>query len=932
MRKMSVIVLACLFFAAFLLPAGAAARTDRQTVKIGYYYDSDYFYKDDHGNYSGYDVEYFYEISKYTDWQYQYVDFSSFEAAYAALEAGEIDILPSLFYTQERADSLLLSSYDMGSVYVTIIVSPSNTSIAYNDVAALQGRKVGILSGAVDGEKYREWSAGQGLQTDIVSLPSTEALLNALDSGELDAVAISYLGSSSAYRIVQEFSPMEMYFGMPKDRGELMKQLDKALGEISIETPDFSSSLYSKYYIANQKQIPVFTEEEKNYIASCGTLSVAVMNNCAPFSYAEKDGTMTGAIIDYFKRISQLSGLQFSFRGYQTQTDIINALKSGGADIGGYMIYDAVEATSDQIYLTNSYINLALTLVTLRGAGEARTLAVPSYLESIVKGSFANTGIAVRLYDTPRQCIDALKDGGADGAVLNTFSVNYYMNNSRVNTYNVTAQNGLSYRASAGISTAADKTLLSVLNRCIRYSNVTTLNELITKYSQANTSSFQATLNRIPPVWLFSVAAIMCCFVIVLVILSANVARRQKEKLTLAAQQSEVARKAAEITAAERAADEKNAFLSNISHDMRTPLNAVIGFAGLGRKAASAEKKDEYFSKILSSGALLNSLIDDTLTLSKTNSGKLELHPEPVRSRELFESVIVPIREAAAKKNITFTSDDSRALDRVILADKLCVQKIFLNLLSNAVKYTPEGGHVRLLIYNEPAANGGADSLLVVSDDGIGMSEEFVRHMYEPFSQEKRHGYESVGTGLGLSIVKEMVDLMGGTIEVQSEAGRGTTFTVRFHFQAADESAETRKTQRPAPALRLGGKKLLLCEDNALNREIAVSLLQDQGLEVVCAENGAEGVQAFSDSAPNEFSEILMDVRMPVMDGIEAAKAIRALKRPDAKTVPILAMTADAFAEDVRKCLDAGMNGHIAKPIDPEKLFQALQSALLETR
>ena len=321
-------------------------------------------------------------------------------------------------------------------------------------------------------------------------------------------------------------------------------------------------------------------------------------------------------------------------------------------------------------------------------------------------------------------------------------------------------------------------------------------------------------------------------------------------------------------------------------------------------------------------------LVDDTLTISKANSGKLKMQPEPVRLRELIGSIIVPIQAAAQKKNITFTADYSKALERTVMADKLSVQKIFLNLLTNAVKYTPEGGNVHFDIFSSPVDGSSSDSVFVVSDDGIGMSDGFLPQIFEPFTQEKQKGYESVGTGLGLSIVKKLVDMMGGTITVKSEKGKGTSFTVRLHFEEAKDAVNPETVSKLLSNINLSGKRVLLCEDNALNREIAVAMIQDKGIIVETAENGETGVQKFSASAAAGYDAILMDIRMPVMDGYEAARQIRAMKRPDAKAVPIIAMTADAFADDIQKCLQAGMNGHIAKPIDPELLYKELSKAI----
>ncbi len=381
----------------------------------------------------------------------------------------------------------------------------------------------------------------------------------------------------------------------------------------------------------------------------------------------------------------------------------------------------------------------------------------------------------------------------------------------------------------------------------------------------------------------------------------------------------------------ERAASTaKDRFFSNISHDMRTPLNAVLGFTMLAQAPGlSAAEKDSYLSKIESAGELLLALINDTLTLSKANSGKIQLHPEPCSTEDLGSSVLPPVAALAEQKGIHFIVDKSGYRKRTILIDRLNSEKIFLNLLTNAVKYTPTGGHIWASVRDEPANAKDADLVFTIRDDGIGMSKEFLKRLYEPFSQENRPGYESNGTGLGLAIVKQLVDLMGGTISVTSTEGKGTEFIVRLHFPESNaKSAPQKKPFALTEESRLHGKKILLCEDNALNREIAIALLKNSGMDVRIAENGKIGVEIFSASAVNEFSAILMDLRMPVMNGLEAAQEIRALPRPDAKTIPIIAMTADAFDDDIQKCQAVGMNDHIAKPVDPVRLIQVLAQVI----
>jgi signal transduction histidine kinase/CheY-like chemotaxis protein len=384
----------------------------------------------------------------------------------------------------------------------------------------------------------------------------------------------------------------------------------------------------------------------------------------------------------------------------------------------------------------------------------------------------------------------------------------------------------------------------------------------------------------------------------------------------------------------ERAAtNARNAFFSNISHDMRTPLNAIIGFSGLARMPGlTAEEKDVYLEKIQSSGNLMLDLVNDTLTISKAGSGKLQLYPIPVDTEELGRSIVGPVREMADRKNIHFELDKTAYRPRVILADRLNLQKIFLNLLNNAIKFTPSGGHVWVTVKDDPAGSADPDLVFTIRDDGIGMSRDFMDRMFEPFAQELQKGYEGVGTGLGLAIVKQITDLMKGTVTVESSPGKGTLFTLRFHFpEAAEDAVRPVAAPAPGPDLSgLSGKRVLLCEDNEINREVACAMLDNAGMETECAVNGKDGVEHFLSHEAGYFSLILMDIRMPVMDGYEAAGRIRSLDREDARTIPIVAMTADAFSEDIRKCMDAGMNAHIAKPVIAEKLYGTMTALLKE--
>ncbi|MBQ7515002.1 MAG: PAS domain-containing protein [Schwartzia sp.] len=378
------------------------------------------------------------------------------------------------------------------------------------------------------------------------------------------------------------------------------------------------------------------------------------------------------------------------------------------------------------------------------------------------------------------------------------------------------------------------------------------------------------------------------------------------------------------LAAAERAGEAKTMFLASISHDMRTPLNGIIGFTRLAMETEDTAKKQDYLQKIKFSGELLLSLVNDTLELSRIESGRYVLMPEKNDFAEVLDGVIVPVRASASEKDVHLAVDIAAPPRPSLNVDKLKFQEIILNLLSNAVKFTAPGGAVVFSVDFPSPAIGGCNARFIVQDTGIGISQDFIGKIFEPFMQERTAKTQNIaGTGLGLTIVKRVVDRMGGSITVESELGVGTKFTVLLPLEFIDEAGAATRMNLGAETDFRGGR-VLLCEDNALNTEIARTLLEDRGLSVVCAANGREGVEAFRASAPGEFAAVFMDIRMPEMDGYEAACCIRVLDRSDAATVPIIAMTADAYAEDIKRCHDVGMNDHIAKPIDPVKLFNTL--------
>ena len=379
---------------------------------------------------------------------------------------------------------------------------------------------------------------------------------------------------------------------------------------------------------------------------------------------------------------------------------------------------------------------------------------------------------------------------------------------------------------------------------------------------------------------------------------------------------------------AERANAAKSDFLARMSHDIRTPLNGILGMTELTLEEPVSPVVESYLRKIRESGEFLLSLVNDILDMSKVESGKLELHPEHYSYRELekyLKAVIDPLCEA---KQIEFNVINSFTR-YTVLVDKLRLNQVLFNLLSNAVKFSPRGGKVELEFANHQVKEGRLELDILIRDHGIGMSEAFQKRLFQPFEQENMdRSAGRQGSGLGLAIVKKLVELMGGTIKLRSTKGRGTQVQLHLPFLIAPE-VELKEAAQPVPAdLDLNGRRILVVEDNAINAEIVLRLLQKKGAAVVVAVDGANAVKQYAEEEQYFFDLVLMDVQMPVLDGLEATRRIRGLRRPDAKTVPIIAMTANAFAEDVQACRAAGMNAHVAKPINIRKFFATLAEQL----
>jgi len=914
--------------------ASEGSSENTETVKVGIFAYPQYAELDENGIWTGYDAEMTDTIAQAAGLVLEYVPVESMEEGSAELTDGTLDILCDITKTPDREEQFLFSDMEQGSTSVNIDVKKDNDAISYGDAEQLSKLKYAAVADSSSISLYQSWCENHGFVPDIHVYKTPDEALQSLDKGEVDAAVLTDDSAAGGkLRSVLAFGKTPYYYMFRKDNMELKNKIDVAAAIIFTQNPLYEQTLKQKYGINNGDTISL-TKEEKEYVASHPQMTVAVVEHDEPYFNTGSEGKAEGILPDLYEKIAGYTGMNFTFRAYASQQDAIDAVLDGEADILGIFSDGVPYASSAGLRLTSAYSSVNLVMIERAGTDSEniRKIAVKKRsLDAVKKSAHISAEDAEFVgCASAGDCFNALKQKQADALIVALPSATWIINQTNSSAYSFVPLSGTGIELNAAV--ASDNSQLeNILNKGIRQSS--DLFNGIVSNNTGSENSLQAIVSRIPASVIVAVAAVLAFMVIFLIWAVISLVKSRKAQVAAVQAGAAAEEQRIKMEAIEKNVEEKNAFFSNISHDMRTPLNGILGFAELAEKQESLEKARLYIAKIKRSGKLLLGLINDTLTISKIGSGKLDLKPEPVDTSIITEGITDSIYSLAAQKGVDFIVDDTGLRRRIVYADKLNLEKIFLNLLSNAVKFTPEGGHVRFTVRDDPRTGVDPDIVVSIRDDGIGMSEVYLQHMYEPFSQEKRHGYDSVGTGLGLAIVKQLVELMGGSIEAKSQVNEGTSVTVRLHLQEAEAvkiQEKTSDTDEAFPAL--DGLKILLCEDNILNREIAAALLKEKHVTVAAAENGQSGVELFSESMPGEFAAILMDIRMPVMDGIEAAKAVRAMDRSDAKTIPVIAMTADAFDEDVRRCMDAGMNGHIAKPVDPDQLYKILEDAVLKEK
>ena len=923
----------CFFLSVFLLlvclPLQALA-TEGKVVRVGWY-DGGYNITGPSGERSGYGYDFQQTVAAYTGWRYEYVKGSSVELL-EKLQRGEIDMLNCISYTPERAQHMLFSSVPMGREKYYLYADIGKTGLSPSKLYLLEGKGVSMIASSMMETAFSDWEKQQGLHTQHMLAGSMEERIRLVAQGAAEAVVATEFAPlrQEGLSAVMPVGGSDIYFAISKSRPDLKAELDEAMRRIEQDKPFYAESLY-KHYMPTTA-VPVLSKDEQAWLAQHGKIRIGCMKGDRGFFSYDEDGSHKGVIADYILYASSCfeeRRLDFAVQGFDTQGEMIRALQDGKIDMIFHFNENHYLAEENGFVLSNRIMSITIPVITAHNefnenAANILAVAKNNYL---AKAYAAHNYPQWKLveYASRADAEQAVRSGQADCFFAKYSTLTDYADDKLLHAVFLSKPGDVAFAVNRG-----DTVLLSVLNK--------TLRAMPGNAMAGNMSMYDKPLQDIMLKDFIKQHMLLLVAVLVLIIgimlrllYKERKAARETASLNERLQESQKQLEQA-LQKAESASEAKTNFLSNMSHDIRTPMNALLGYTMMLKPKIKDEQLLGYVEKMERSGKLLLSIINHVLDMARIESGRMEVNEVYSRVGIDFEELISVFSLEAKKKNIRLLTS-VQVEHGHIMADLTKIKEIFSNLLSNAIKYTPEGGTVQLNVRDLPCSRTGYACIQTeIVDNGIGMSKEYLPKLFEAFIRERNTTVAKIsGIGLGMPIVKNLVEMMGGTIEVESEPGKGSRFIVTLEHPIADEALykpQEQEAKSAQGAELLKGKRILLAEDNDLNAEIALFILQNMGLEVERVEDGAQCVSRLKEQPAGTYDLIFMDVQMPKMDGYTATQTIRALDDKEKAAIPIVAMTANAFAEDRERALAAGMNGHIAEPIDVKKLERVLLQLL----
>lgn len=932
-------------------------------VRVGYFALSGYQEIDEEGNYRGYGYDFLERLRFYNDWEYEFLYYDKgFSYAFQALQEGKIDIMTSVVKTPERAELYAFSDKPVGTSRTILTCKNDNMDFESGEYDTYNGARIGIIKGHSRAVSLQDFARENHFYYTPVYYDTTEELENALQSGQVDMLVSNNLRAVKNERILDIFDPKSFYLITRKADVELMNEANYAISMLYTDSPVWGVDTWKKYYTKAPDSELHLTNKEKEYLASLADsgkkIKVLFVPDQLPHSYYDKNKrTMNGSLVNYFQKLAEKVGLKYEVVIAKDIEEFLYIFKNGKIDVVVGLPTDYSMAERMNYVITDPIIEVSLAMLMPNDVEKVEKLAINEYSSSnyIWGGELSRYGSEIIKFTNNIACIEAVNKGVCDAFIIDIYGAQIAKSRDLTDKL-VIRPLSENVNACIGVHGDIDRRLVNVLNKGIVTMGKNGAETMITQQMMelSKDKSIRIMIRENP-----EMSVLIGCMAVIMIALSIFFSLRHRHMILIQKKNEELEESYQQqhalneelqaIYEQQQAQNEelqamninledsqkkvmeaskaKTTFLFNMSHDIRTPMNAIIGFTLLLEKhMEEREKAVDYIKKIQGSSNFLLSLINNVLDLARIESGKATIDETVVDLEEFGNTIYAVFAEQMKTKGIDFQCE-LNTIHKKGFCDELKLKQIFLNILSNAMKYTPSGGSVIFKVKEIPCDMPGYCTFVsTVQDTGIGMSEEYLSHIYDDFSRERTSTEcKVVGTGLGMPIVKKLVDLMGGTIEVESRLGEGTLFTITLNhrYTDGDYESETMEIDETQVSM-LAGKRLLIAEDNDFNAEIAEEILEEYGFITERAVDGVECVHMLEVAEHGYYDAILMDVQMPNMDGYRATRVIREMKDKEKANTIIIAMTANAFEEDKENAFKAGMNDHIAKPIDIGILLSTL--------
>ena len=926
-RKSACVMLSLLLLLSAVLPVKAAAETaSAKVVRVGSFEDT-FNYVNEKGARKGYGYELLETLSGYTGWQFEYVT-CDWSDCFEKLKNGEIDIIGGISYTEDRTQEMLFSDEPMGVEKYYLYADLSRADISASDFKTLNGKKIGVLMGTEPEVMLAEWEEKYGLKTEHVNISNNEDVKQKLANHEIDCF-VSLEESFWAERGISTITRVGesgIYYAINKNRPDIKEELDDAMRALDEAVPFYTADLYKRYF--SMDYTPILTGEEKTWLRKHGAIRMGFLASDSGVStFDPATGEFTGVITDYIQFAADCLGnqeLEFQLVGYDSKEAELDALKSGEIDMIFHCDQNPNLAEEYHFACTNTTWTSNLMAVTNKqhfNENNVNRIAVPQNKLSLKKYlAFYYPQWEIVDCDTQEDAARLVKDGQADCFVTGISSENKY--SKKYSFYSVPLVNPV--RSCFAVN-SGNRSLLSILNKTIKAMPVNMLAGALAMYKS---SARKVTLsdfikdNFFKVMLISSIAVAVVLLTILMLLQKARKAEAAARKAASDTQELNAKLQVA-VEKAESANCAKSTFLSNMSHDIRTPMNAIIGFTTLAISNIDDKNRvKDYLSKTLASSNHLLSLINDVLDMSRIESGKIHLEEVEVNLSDVLHDLKTIVSGQIYAKQLEFYMDAMDVTDEDVYCDKTRLNQILLNLLSNAIKFTPAGGTVSVRVRQLAGKVRGCGQYeFRIKDNGIGMSQEFAQKIFEPFERERTSTVSRIqGTGLGMAITKNIVDMMGGTIEVQTAQGKGTEFTVCVPMRAQTE-------QRPVEKItELEGLKALVVDDDFNTCDSVTKMLVKVGMRAEWTLSGKEAVLRARQSIEmsDAYHAYIIDWRLPDMNGIEVTRQIRSLH----DDTPIIILTAYDGSDIEMEAKAAGVTAFCSKPMFMSDLRETLMSAL----